>query len=312
MSKPILLFLVAFFTASSAQARTCLNWEDEGLSSNYTVNGLDVNFDYSDNFIGADAFPTYSVFPNDIFGGHTGYFNVSFDNNNVNINERVTLVLTFSSPVRNLEFSVLDIDQSSWDDNITIDVDGTNAKQTTYITLAGNAVIADNESYFDGWEGRASAASTSDDGNIDFDSGNDQVTAVTMQYFTGDDAGSNPNSQRMGLSDVCWDTEVDLVVNKTDLSGNFSPGEIVNYQITVTNNGPMNATDVNVTDIFPAGSSLSGNWSCSSSNASCVAGSPVGSGASGNSDINQQVDINVGGSVTFSVPLLMSTDPSDY
>ena len=56
----------------------------------------------------------------------------------------------------------------------------------------------------------------------------------------------------------CTDTDTeapsaDIVTVKTDNSSTYTPGTDVTYTITVTNNGPSDAVNVNVTDALPAG-----------------------------------------------------------
>ncbi|MFZ5619149.1 MAG: DUF11 domain-containing protein, partial [Pseudomonadota bacterium] len=111
-------------------------------------------------------------------GGFTGYAQVGFDNDREDVDDQVIIDVTFSEAVTSLQFTLTDIDQSSWDDFVEIYYDAgagfVNAKTGAFETL-GPAVVADNETFGDGWEGNASAASTSTDGNIDFDFGTLQI-----------------------------------------------------------------------------------------------------------------------------------------
>ncbi len=122
-----------------------------------------------------------------------------------------------------------------------------NAKTGTFETM-GPAVARDDESFGDGWEGTASAASSSSDGNLAFDFGTLQVTAVRIVYFSGNDAGGggfNPSGQQLGISDVTYDKIMPLLtamksVSMVASSGNASfaiPGSDVYYTLTVTNSG---------------------------------------------------------------------------
>lgn len=84
----------------------------------------------------------------------------------------------------------------------------------------------------------------------------------------------------------------DLSISK--LNSEFIVGEldIVNYTITVSNNGAEDAANVNVVDVLPATLDLAG-WTCTpSGNASCT-------NTTGNGDIDEFVDITAGDSVEF-------------
>ena len=59
----------------------------------------------------------------------------------------------------------------------------------------------------------------------------------------------------------------DLLLSKTDSPDPVNAGSNVSYQITITNNGPSNATPATFTDTLPAGTtfvslSTTGTWSC--------------------------------------------------
>ena len=85
----------------------------------------------------------------------------------------------------------------------------------------------------------------------------------------------------------------DLGITKTDNDTNTRPGDPISYQIVATNAGPSAITGAVVTDTMPAG--ITGvTWTCTpASGGSCP--------ASGSGDLNESVDLAVGGSVTFTV-----------
>ncbi len=94
----------------------------------------------------------------------------------------------------------------------------------------------------------------------------------------------------------------DLVITKTSdvpayspLSGVYVPGAQIKYTITVTNNGPSPVVGATVTDTFTA-PHTGVTWTCAASGtASCVSGSPSGTGASGSGNISRTVDIGTSG-----------------
>lgn len=70
---------------------------------------------------------------------------------------------------------------------------------------------------------------------------------------------------------------------KDDYQTEFTAGETVVYTITVTNNGPDAATDVNIVDNAPAGTTI-GNWT-----ASVVSGSVTLPHANGTGNLNETI-----------------------
>ncbi|WP_290840672.1 choice-of-anchor L domain-containing protein, partial [Flavobacterium sp.] len=94
---------------------------------------------------------------------------------------------------------------------------------------------------------------------------------------------------------TCSDTDTqvvagaDLVVVKTDNTNTYIPGTATTYTITVYNNGPQAATDVNVVDNVPAGIPAANvSW--------------TGPNGSGTGNINETFPtVNVGQTITYTV-----------
>lgn len=95
-------------------------------------------------------------------------------------------------------------------------------------------------------------------------------------------------------------TVADIAVSKSVSVGSASPGDVVTFEVEISNIGPSDAPSVTVTDVPPAGLSFT-SWSCTASDGSCGANS--GSGA-----IAQSVSIDSGGVVSFEVEALI--DPA--
>src|SRR5258706_260305 len=93
-------------------------------------------------------------------------------------------------------------------------------------------------------------------------------------------------------------SQFDLSITKTDGSVTAVPGVSLTYTIMAATSGPSNAVGATVADTFPA--SLTGvTWTC------------VGAGggtctASGSGNINDTVNLPVGGSVTYTVSATIS------
>jgi uncharacterized repeat protein (TIGR01451 family) len=93
----------------------------------------------------------------------------------------------------------------------------------------------------------------------------------------------------------------DLAITKTDGVTTVTAGGSATYTITASNAGPSNATGATVADTFPA--SLTCTWTC------------VGAGggtctASGSGNINNTVNLPVGGSVTYTASCTISAAAS--
>ena len=91
-------------------------------------------------------------------------------------------------------------------------------------------------------------------GTIDAGQGGNTITNVTTAA-TGDQTDPTTVGDDLEESVVVEDNTTDLVTVKTLASGNPSPeeGDTVTFDITVTNSGPADATNVDLTDLLPAG-----------------------------------------------------------
>ena len=114
----------------------------------------------------------------------------------------------------------------------------------------------------------------------------------TATVSGADDTNASDNS---ATDTTDLNVQYDLSITKTDGVISAVPGMPVTYTIVVTNNGPSAATDVLVTDTFPA--ALTGlTWTSVGSTG------VVGNDVSGSGNINDTVTfIPVGGTVTYTV-----------
>src|SRR5690606_2270852 len=90
----------------------------------------------------------------------------------------------------------------------------------------------------------------------DFD--DDLVNAVTVTTPTPD---PDPTCDDCETPPLTPDPQADIVTVKvTSTAGQteYTPGESVDYTITVTNNGPSDAQAVNIVDTAPAGTTITG------------------------------------------------------
>ena len=91
------------------------------------------------------------------------------------------------------------------------------------------------------------------EGTVDAGQGGNTITNVTTPA-----AGDQPDPSTVGddlEETVVVDNNADLVTVKALASGDSTPaeGDVVTYNITVTNNGAAQATNVSLTDLLPAG-----------------------------------------------------------
>src|SRR5690606_21326949 len=89
-----------------------------------------------------------------------------------------------------------------------------------------------------------------------------------------------------------------VTVKQTTAAGQneYTPGESVDYTITVTNNGPSDAQDVNIVDTAPAGTTIT-NWT-----AVVNTGTVTLPNASGTGNINETIaTLPNGAVVTYTV-----------
>jgi len=97
------------------------------------------------------------------------------------------------------------------------------------------------------------------EGTVDVGQGGNTITNITTAA-----SGDQPDPSTVGddlVESVVVDNNADLVTVKTLTSGNSAPleGEVVTYQIEVTNDGGAQATGISLTDLLPPGLTATGN-----------------------------------------------------
>ena len=97
-------------------------------------------------------------------------------------------------------------------------------------------------------------------GTVDVGEGGNTITNVTTAA-TGDQVDPSTVGDDLEESVDVVDNTTDLVTVKTLASGDASPdeGDVVTFEITVTNDGPADATNVDLTDLIPAGLTATAN-----------------------------------------------------
>lgn len=147
-------------------------------------------------------------FESGVTGNHTGYVELSFDNENDDPADYLELGMTFGRPLTGFQFSILDLDATAglnWDDGVEVLVNGVNVRTNPAWYTMGSAVQLDGKTYLDGFEaGTLSAASNQTIGNVNFNFGSLNVNSLLVRYRSTDDAIANPSAQFVGISDLSF------------------------------------------------------------------------------------------------------------
>ncbi len=206
------------------------------------------------------------------------------------------------------------VSTNTGDVNQTADV-SMNSTGDFMITWA-RTVTAGTEFQIQARRYNASGTSLGTEFRVDTAAGQDTTPVVgyTNSNYALFAWSSSPNNE---LYARLFADAADLVISKTSAvtgfpaynNTNFVPGATLTYTITVTNNGPSPVVGAVVTDTLPP--ELSGaTWTCTAAGtASCISGSPSGTGAAGAGNINQSIDIAAGGgnTITFTLTKLIPT-----
>lgn len=139
------------------------------------------------------------------------------------------VTFSFSRPVTNLTFTVVDIDGGpghSWNDRVVFN--SLPATTPTVVTLGSQV----------SWTAATRTAQATSNGNLSGNTGNirlsfpQPVTQVTVRYIAGpavDGSGDGPNNQSITIDDLSWDSGV-VRVNKSTTPGIGGP-----FSFTQTN-----------------------------------------------------------------------------
>lgn len=214
---------LAFALPLAAPAQNLI-WENQGMTNAlgitsgrvFSYNGADVTLTWSTNGTGltfGDYGSNFVTYQSGMEGGHVGHVLLGFDapsEETSGPNRFLTFTLTFSTVQSNLAFSILDIDQGSWDDAVEIIYNGNqNVASNSALWSYANAnasfrtVSTDNESYYVGWEGtRSNSATNQNYGNLNLNLSGIGITSIRIRYWCADDGDSNPGAQKIGISDL--------------------------------------------------------------------------------------------------------------
>ncbi|UGU16519.1 DUF11 domain-containing protein [Sinomicrobium kalidii] len=132
---------------------------------------------------------------------------------------------------------------------------------------------------------------------------------VNTVQVTGPTPDPDPDCEFCETPPLSPDPQADIVTVKTTSDAGqteYVQGEAVDYTIAVTNNGPSEAQQVNVTDMAPAGTTIT-NWT-----AEVTAGTVTLPNTSGTGDINETIGtLPDGAVVTYTVTVQTPPDFTD-
>lgn len=163
---------------------------------------------------------------------------------------RIRVNIDFSHPggVRNVAFSLFDIDLGGFTDRIRVFAfNGGSRINPSTVTTGANAS-------FDGVRtitGLAATPSSSGAANARITFGQSGITRVSFIY-TDDTGLSDPPQQWIGLHDISFQTGADLEVTKTG-PASATLGDTITYTLEAVNLGPTAASDVVLSDTLPTG-----------------------------------------------------------
>ena len=153
-------------------------------------------------------------------------------------------------------------------------------------------------------------------GTVDAGQGGNSITNITTAA-TGDQV--DPDTIGDDLNEtVNVEEQANLITVKTLASGNNTPaeGEVVTFDITVTNDGPNTATNVSLTDLLPPGlTATGGNGAITQGSYDPVTGlfdiGDLANGATATLTLEGTVDIGAGGTTITNVTTAATGDQLD-
>ena len=267
----------ALCASASAQQAGVIDWSALGIADEAGVprTGLEVASGGTRALVNwrVDTNGGFATAPNlgqdhvsyeeDAQGGFTGFAQFSFDTALKEPADRVVFFVAFTEPVRDVAFTLTDIDQAGFDDAVGVYVNRGNGYENARggafpQPVRGSAVIDGTTAFGAGWQGNANVATTATDGNLAFDFGALEVQGIAIVYASGTGGTDvNPGNQQVGLSDIAFTGPppppgADLSLAQAISDEGPEAGDAITYTLTLTNDGPSPAS-VTVRDVLPTG-----------------------------------------------------------
>jgi uncharacterized repeat protein (TIGR01451 family) len=255
----------------SCNAPTQVNWTQQSwpagsLSEDFIVNGLDVGIDFAGD--------TGFLVNNPAFGGQTPLLSglltggqaaatsllyvVNFDNSS----RQLDFEMTFGVPgegVGAVQFGMFDVDENPDLSANANFIDRVEIKAFLGATPVPIVITTSAANTLDNPErviGIAESDSPTSDGNI-WVTIDQPIDRLTMIYDNDPAVNADPGQQGVSLYtlDIC-ELMPDLELSKTVDNDAPASGSNIVYTLSLTNDGSLEATNVQVTDLLPAGLSF--------------------------------------------------------
>jgi hypothetical protein len=261
LASVILPAFVLFFAVADANAET-VDWNYPAAnvniiagSSNTTVNGVTVTT--SAAATGSFTSNTAQIAPAASSNGSSvGIIQLNMDATNDNLSSYQTVTISFSEPIYNLAFTVLDIDggpnypSGDWNDIIDFNSNNgfpagvvTNGGWVTYNAGTGRASAISNQNATNGGANQAN-------GNIRVTYAG-PVTSVTVRHYAAAVTGTNnPSGQVIFIDDLTFQRAPRLAVQKSSTGGTGS----TTFNFNVSNSG----TGTTATSVTTSGAAVTG------------------------------------------------------
>ena len=134
----------------------------------------------------------------------------------------------------------------------------------------------------------------------------------TITVVSADQSDSNTTADDPS-EDIVVGNDADLVTGKTVDNGTPNEGDTIIYTLTLTNNGPAQATNLSITDLLPAGVTYvsdDGGAAYNSGTGLWTIGT-LNNGATATLNITATVDVGTSGSTITNTITVVSADQSD-
>lgn len=216
-----------------------------------TVDGMTVTT--SGAFFGSSASRVMQIFPTSTYNTHVGVIGMQMDATTDDGSAYATLTFTFSRPVTNLSFTVVDIDggtTGSWNDRVAFSpIPALVSNGSNVSWNAGTGIASSNGSAIDGTQG---------DVRINFAG---PVTSVTMTWYAWNASGTNPANQTIFVDDLSFTIVPQVALQKVSRGGtgtfSFAQTNLASTPAAITTTvvdtaTPASPTPVNVNTIGTA------------------------------------------------------------
>lgn len=271
--------LMAFIVPGAMAQTVTINWEDfngagltdrgtfpppaSPLSVTDTLTGITSTF--SGQFVtDGGAVPgavlsDFVTFDLRGFGGPGGNVLFAIDNTTQDFDDRVVFIMTFSEPVINLNFDVLNLTTGGDAVQILFNASASGAQQNivnvpAITTTPGAGIVRFTAGGTDGFQGTAGG-----NPDLDVNFGSQAVTSVRVEFFTGPGSAANPSLRLSGLGDLSFarappppgQADLSYVIAPADTNPTQGANTFIDF--TVRNAGAETVGAITASAALPSG-----------------------------------------------------------